>query len=66
MRSGRTRSALLAVGAAALLLVPAAPAPATTSDLTCHPPSHDTVACVCGAVARLLTKVTGDPWYCAG
>lgn len=59
------RRALLAVGAAALLAVPAAPASAATVAETCHPPSYDTVACVCGAVARALTKLTGDPWTCA-
>lgn len=54
----------IALGAAVLIALPAVPAAATTAE-TCHPPNYDTVACVCGAVARALTKITGDPWYCA-
>lgn len=66
MKGGRIRRGLVTAGAAALLLVPAVPASATTMAETCHPPRYDTWACVCGAVARTLTKLTGDPWYCVG
>lgn len=60
------RRALIALGTAALLAAPVVPASAATADLTCHPPRYDTYACVCGAAARALTAITGDPWYCAG
>ena len=56
----------MTIGAAALLAVPAVPASATATAETCHPPRYDTYACVCGAAARALTAITGDPWYCAG
>ncbi len=58
------RSGALALGAAALMVVPAIPASATPAAETCHPPRYDTVACACLAVARVLTKVTGETWTC--
>ncbi len=58
------RRALLTAGAAVLLAVPALPASAATAADTCHPPNYPTVSCVCGAVARVLTQLTGDPWTC--
>ena len=59
------KKTVLAAGAAVLMLVPAAPASATTATETCHPPRYDTVACACRIVVTILTKVTGDPWTCA-
>lgn len=60
-RLGKAVVALMAAGALAL---PAAPAAAADSDnCIIH---RDPWVCVCAPVAQLLTKVTGDPWYCAG
>lgn len=58
------RNALIAVGAAALMLVPAVPASATTTVETCHPPRYDTVACVCRAAVLVLELVTDKDWQC--
>lgn len=61
----KTKRTFATIGAAALLLIPAVPAGAAETMETCHPPRYDTVACVCRIVLTVLTKVTGDPWYCA-
>lgn len=63
---GKTRLGKVVVAgmAAGALALPAAPAAAADSDnCIIH---RDPVVCACVAVAGLLSKVTGDPWYCAG
>ncbi len=58
----RTRKALIALGGAAALLLPAAPAAASTSaPETCH---YEPVSCACRIVVTILREVTGDDWTC--
>lgn len=58
------RKTMLAAGAAALMLVPAVPASATTSVESCHPPRYDPVRCVCPAAVFVLELITGEGWVC--
>ena len=62
---GKTRlgKAVVAVMAAAAIALPAAPAAADSDNCIIH---RDPWVCACTAVVQLLTKVTGDPWACAG
>ncbi len=52
---------LAAVGAAAVLTIPAAPATAKANE-TCH---YEPVSCACRIVVTVLRDLTGDPWTCA-
>lgn len=61
----KTKRTFAAIGAAALLLVPAVPAGAAETMETCHPPRYDTVACVCRAAVFVLELVTDKDWQCA-
>ena len=65
LRLGRTKRGLMVAGIAAMLMVLAVPASATTMAETCHPPRYDTVHCACEAVGRIWIKVTGGEWSCA-
>jgi hypothetical protein len=71
MGKKRIRRGLVAGAAVALLVAPAAPAPASTPVTTdaCRimGPHYveDAYNCVCGTVARVLTAATGESWYCA-